>query len=158
MSNCSASTDDSGNTAKPAAGEVVATLLESSGARAAGLWWVEEGDLVREVFVACAEMPLEVVGAFMVATRSVALSDVSLGIVAAAIAGVPQVSRAQELPPDVGSGRWLRAFGAERSVAVPLVDENGRTFAVLSVAIPSSVLTDDEVAEQVRRAGRSLKP
>lgn len=151
MSSFSASTDDPGETA-------VATLLQATDARAAGLWRVEGGHLVQGAFVACPDMPAGVAQSFAAATRSVAMSEVSLGIVAAAIAGAPQISRAVELPPDVGSGRWLRAFGAERSVAVPLVDENGRTFAVLSVAVPSSVLSDDEVAARVRAAGRPLEP
>lgn len=158
MSSFSASTDDSRGEASSSPGAVVAALLRATGARAAGLWRVEGGCLVQAAFVACPEMPAEVARAFADATRSVALTEVPLGIVSAAVSGVPRVSRAEELPSNSGSGRWLRAFGAERSIAVPLRGAADTVIAVLSVALPSSRLNDDEVAEQVRAAGRSWKP
>jgi hypothetical protein len=136
----------------------VAELLRAVGARAAGLWTVEPTRLVQAAFVACAEMPAAVAAEFAAATRVVPLTDRSLGIVAAVAAGTPWVSRASELDAASGSGRWLRAFGAERSVAVPLADATGRVAAVLSVALGPSEEPDDAVAARVRAAGRALQP
>lgn len=132
---------------------VVDEVLEMTHARAAGLWTVAGTDLVQAAFSACPDMPEEVSRGFAAATRSVLLSDVSLGIVSAARSGVPCVSRSAELPADSGSGRWLRAFGAERSVAVPLVDSRGHVVAVLSVAVPPTTEPDDSIAGRVREAG-----
>jgi hypothetical protein len=48
-----------------------------------------------------------------------------------------------ELPADSGSGRWLRAFGAGRSVAVPIRDERGAVAGVFSVALLANDPIDD---------------
>lgn len=138
------------------AAAIVAGVLNALGARAAGLWAVAGDQLVQEAFAACADMPGDVAHGFAAATRSVALSEVSLGIVTAARSGAPCVSRAAELPADAGSGRWLRAFGAERSIAVPLADEHGRVAAVLSVALLPTGEPDESVAQRVREAGSTL--
>ena len=93
---------------------------------------------------------------FALATRIVPLSRQSLGIVVATISGRPAISRAAELPADSGSGAWLRAFGASRSVAVPDRDEGGTIRGILSVALPGECLLDDaEVAERIREASLS---
>jgi len=80
-------------------------------------------------------------------------SQTSLGIVAAALTGQPAVSRVEELPADSGSGRWLRAFGASRSVAIPIRGEGGKIQGVFSVALAAeSMLGDQIVAERIRGA------
>src|SRR5271157_4115512 len=96
------------------------------------------------------------------AKLQVELSQKNLGIVAAAREGRPVVSRASDLPEDSGSGRWLRAFGASRSVAEPIRSRDGRVDGVLSVALPPEItLEDQEVVKRVQRAafdqeGRSV--
>jgi hypothetical protein len=133
--------------------EVVARLLQSVGARAAGLWRAEGDCLVQKAFVGCAELPSDVARQFAAATRSVPLTEVSLGIVAAATTGQTVVSRVSEQPADAGSGRWLRAFGAERSVAVPLHDNRGNVCAVLSVALAAGAPGDLVVDDRLREVG-----
>ena len=61
-------------------------------------------------------------------------------------------SRTAELPAEAGSGFWLRAFGASRSVAVPLLDARGGVHAVVSVALDESPLDDEAVADRIRSA------
>src|SRR5262245_14200077 len=103
----------------------VAELRLDLEARAAGYWW-HAGDWLEQVaFVASPAIGADVVARFAEATRSVALSRTELGIVRAALSGEPTVSRVEDLPEDDGSGYWLRAFGAVRSVAVPLKDPKG---------------------------------
>lgn len=133
--------------------EVVFGLLRELDARATGLWHVEGDSLVLDAFAPANDLPKEVAAGFSQATERVSLELRALGIVEAVLEGGVLVSRAAELPPEVGSGLWLRAFGAERSVAVPL--ENGRQ--VFAVAVPSSCRLDDEaIAEVVRRFGSML--
>jgi len=89
---------------------------------------------------------------FAEATQSVPLEETGLGIVAAATSGEVAVSRPEELPSGSGSGRWLRAFGAAGSVAVPLCDDHGNAVGVLSVALPDGCAMDDRaVVDQIRQ-------
>jgi hypothetical protein len=128
----------------------VSTVLS---ARAAGYWRLdrESDQLALVAFVAGEGLDSEVARAFETATREVPLVDKSLGIVAAALTAQPTVSRIRELSPDSGSGRWLWAFGADRSVAVPICTEERRVIGVLSAALTAgSKLDDDEVVEQIR--------
>ena len=121
--------------------------------RAAGYWQLdrETERLVQLGFVPGVGFDPEVGRQFAAATATVLLSQTSLGIVTAALTGQPAVSRVAELPADSGSGRWLRAFGASRSVAVPIRGEGGKLQGVFSVALTAdSTLGDRLVAERIR--------
>ncbi|GIW88195.1 MAG: hypothetical protein KatS3mg108_2519 [Isosphaeraceae bacterium] len=123
-------------------------LIAELGGRAAGLWRIE-GDALRLVaFLGADDLAKEVREGFEAATAVVGLTREELSIVRAVREGRVVVARAAELPPEVGSGYWLRAFGAERSVAVPVGD------GVLSVALPagSNRYGDEVVAERIRAA------
>jgi hypothetical protein len=123
-------------------------------ARAAGYWW-HAGDWLEMLAFAPSPAMAEDVGrGFVEATRSVALARTELGIVRAAVSGEPTVSRASELPDDSGSGYWLRAFDADRSIAVPLFDPKGAVRAVVSVALADCPLDDAAVAARVLDAAR----
>ena len=144
----------------------VAALCERLNARAAGYWQLDAlaQRLVQVAFVPGARLDPQVGLDFAAATLEVELSQKNLGIVAAAREGRPVVSRASDLPEDSGSGRWLRAFGASRSVAVPIRGGNGQVDGVLSVALPPEItLEDQEVVKIVQRAafdqeGRGVVP
>ncbi len=132
------------------ASEAAFALLRDLNARATGLWHVEGDALVLDVFAPADDMPADVASGFSQATQRVPLSLRDLGVVKAALERQVVVSRAAELPPEIGSGYWLRAFGAERSVAVPLNDGQ----RVFSAAVPDSCRLDDEaIAQTVRRFG-----
>ena len=131
----------------------VAEACAELGARAAGYWQIDPAAerLVQIVFVPGVGLDTEIGRQFAVATATVPLSQTSLGIVAAALMGQPAVSRVAELPADSGSGGWLRAFGASRSVAVPIRGEGGKIQGVFSVALTAdSTLGDRIVAERIR--------
>jgi hypothetical protein len=115
------------------------SLLARLDARAAGVWRVEGDRLVRLAFVAAGDMPRNVAEGFAAATSEVGLDRLDLGIVAAAVERRRKVSLAAGLPTDSGSGYWLRAFGASRSVALPVGSW------VVSVALAGDGPTDDEV-------------
>ena len=102
--------------------------------RAAGLWRVVDTELVQIAFWATPEMSREIADGFASATQRVNRSQTALGIVGAVMDGAPRISVAAELPPDRGSGLWLRRFEADRSVAMPLVRDDV-TIAIVSVAI-----------------------
>ena len=131
----------------------VAEVCASLGACAAGYWELDHANqrLVQLRFVPGLGLDPEVGRQFAAATATVPLSQTSLGIVAAALTGQPAMSRVAELPADSGSGRWLRAFGADRSVAVPWLDAQGSVQGILSVALPiDSALADEAVIERIR--------
>jgi hypothetical protein len=115
--------------------ERLASLRSRLSARAAGAWWISGDRLEQAAFDAAPDMPIEVADRFAAATRSVELDRVDLGIVRAAMTGRVVVSIVDLLPPDAGSGFWLRAFGAARSVAVPILGPGGDVSAVVSVAL-----------------------
>jgi len=132
----------------------LAELRLELGARAAGYWW-HAGDWLEQVaFVASPALAADVVASFAEATRSVALSQTDLGIVRAALSEQPTVSRIAEIPENDGSGYWLRAFGAVRSVAVPLHDPKGKVRAIVSVALADDSLGDDDVTARIVAAAR----
>jgi hypothetical protein len=130
----------------------VASLRLDLGARAAGYWWLA-GDWLEQVAFE------DVAHRFAEATRSVPITaGTEFGIVRAALTNSPAISRVSELPDDAGSGYWLRAFGAIRSVAVPLHDAKGAVRAVASVALADSDLDDQTVAERIHAAIREWAP
>ncbi len=135
----------------------VSELLHDLNARAAGLWRVEENQLTLVAFVPAEDLSAAVAEDFTEATRTVPYQETDLGIVGAWHTGQPAVSVAFKLPPEQGSGLWLRAFNAARSVAVPLRDARGNIAAVLSVALPSGMPLDDEnVIDRLRSHGRHV--
>lgn len=136
----------------------VATLRLDLEGRAAGYWWLAGDWLEQVAFTASPALPEDVAQRFAEATRSVPTSKTDLGIVRAALTHAPAISRVDKLPADAGSGYWLRAFGATRSVAVPLHDLKGKVRAVVAIAIADTDLEDDAVAERILTAVRKWAP
>lgn len=129
---------------------LVAGVREALGARAAGLWFVQGKRLVQAAFVPGPTLDGKVAEEFARLTRMVRLDQADLGIVKAVLECDIVESRATELPAEAGSGRWLRAFDAERSVALPLRDEeSGTIIAVISVALEPSPASTLEVAQDL---------
>ncbi|MFO0889389.1 MAG: hypothetical protein U0790_09650 [Isosphaeraceae bacterium] len=130
----------------------VVVLCAEIGARAAGCWRVdpERERLIQVAFVPGAGLDPEVARAFAEATREVSIRQEGLGIVVAALSGEPAVSRVEALSPDSGSGRWLRAFGADRSIAVPVLGPDPGTRIVCSVAVSRPSVDDVWIARRIR--------
>ncbi len=133
-------------------GNRLAAIRSRLGGRAAGAWRLEGGRLVLVAFDPAPGLPAAVAVGFVDATRSVDLALADLGIVRAATEGRVVVSVAAGLPAEVGSGRWLRAFGAARSVAVPILGGGGRVAAVVSIALGPEP-DDEAVASAIRDGG-----
>jgi hypothetical protein len=95
----------------------LAGLCRELGACAVGYWKLdlERALLLQVAFVPGVGLDPETGRAFERATQVVPLRQQNLGIVVAAVSGRPAISRVAELPADVGSGAWLRSFGASRS-------------------------------------------
>jgi len=113
----------------------VAFVHEQARARATGCWRFEDGHLILEAFIACPEMSPGVAKGFPIATADVPVTDTGLGIVLAARTREVTEYRAIDLPPEAGSGFWLRGFEADRSIAVPSLDSSGSLVRILSVAV-----------------------
>jgi hypothetical protein len=128
----------------------LAALRARLEARAAGVWQFRGQHLESLAFDAAPDMATEVASGFAAATALVPLDRRELGVIAAVFERRVVVSVAAELPADIGSGYWLRAFGASRSVAVPIVDPNGSVKGVVSVALAAWGPSDDEVATLIR--------
>ena len=129
----------------------LAALRARLEARAAGAWRVQGDRLEQVAFEPAADLPIEVEEGFAAATRSVDLSLVDLGIVKAVLTARGAVSRTLELPADRGSGYWLRAFGASRSVAVPILGADGKVALVVSIALGPEP-SDEAVAGAILEA------
>lgn len=138
--------------------EATEALRAELGARAAGLWRVGPEALTLLAFVAAEDIPEAVARGFADATRRIPRDRAELGVVRAATSGTVAASHAAGLPADAGSGYWLRAFGAARSVAVPLADAAGAVRAIWSVALGPAPPDDEAVADRVRERGRALAP
>ena len=133
----------------------VADICATLGAMAAGYWRLDRDDdrLVQVAFVPGLGLDHAVGRQFAAQTVTVALGESGLGIVVAALTGRPAVSRVAELSAESGSGHWLRAFGANRSVAVPIKDTEGWVRGVVSVALPQQIRdTDEAIADRLREA------
>lgn len=138
------------------AAPMVAAIRAELGARAAGYWRREGEALALEAFETADDLATDVAAAFAEATRRVPLARADLGIVRALATAVPAVTVAAEEPAEGGSGKWLRAFGAACSIAVPLADDAGGLVAVLSVALPARPVEPGEVVTRIRKAGGEI--
>lgn len=125
-------------------------LVGELSACAAGIWVVEGDHLVQRAFVPGARLDPATARSFAEATRVVPLSRRDLGIVQALHGGATTVTRVREAAPDRGSGYWLRAFGADRSVAVPI-----STRVVVSIAMRAEG-DDGAIAARLGRIGEAL--
>ena len=135
--------------------EQLAVLRTRLAGRAAGAWKVEGDRLEQLAFDPAPDLPAEVAEGFAAATLTVDLARLDLGIVRAAATRQAVASIARELPAGAGSGYWLRAFGASRSVAVPILDEGGRVAFVVSLALGFD--PDDEAVEaEIRGVSEGL--
>lgn len=138
---------------------LVESLRAEFEGRASGLWEVDgEGNrLIQLAFAPSPDMPDEVARAFAEATRSIPLDRLDLGVVKAWADRLPAISVAEQLPAETGSGHWLRAFGAERSVAVPLGDTEGSVWAVLSIALAEPPRDHVALIQRLRAQGEALR-
>ena len=134
--------------------DVLIGLLDRLNARAAGFWRVAKArqTLEQVAFASATDMPVEVASAFAEATRSVPLDRVDLGIVRATLSGQVEVVHAQQSSGATGSAAWLRRFGAERSVSLPVRDASGAVSHVFAIALASAEPDDATVAAMVREA------
>jgi hypothetical protein len=128
--------------------QAVAHVHAKAAARATGSWSYRDNQLTLEFFMACPEMKPEVATGFPQATAYVPVTDTGLGIVLAARTRQTTEYRALDLPPDSGSGYWIRAFEADRSVAVPQFDATGQLIRILSVAV-TGLETPEAYYEQI---------
>ncbi len=131
------------------AGRQVARVREALGAQAAGWWTLDAGLLTLRAFDPGPTFPDNCVEPFTEAARVVPVDRVELGVARAA-AGTSARSVAVELPNDVGSGYWLRRFGATHSVAVPVRAADGRVVAVVSMSFTAPSPTDHEIERTVQ--------
>jgi hypothetical protein len=138
--------------------QAIVFVHEHARARATGCWRFEPGRLRLEAFLACPEMKPEVATGFPVATADVPVTDTGLGIVLAARTREVTEYRAIDLPPDSGSGFWLRGFEADRSIAVPQLDDAGNLVRILSVAVEGLEEPIDTYARIVRQAFERFLP
>lgn len=127
-------------------------LREALDARAAGLWAVRADHLELQAFSAGAALEPSVADRFRAATRRIDRSQRELGVVQAS-EGRVVVSEAKDLPPELGSGYWLRAFEAERSIAVPILSRTGAVAGVVSIAVCGPISTIPTVEERLRSFG-----
>jgi GAF domain-containing protein len=96
-------------------------LVVETNARAAGCWRLRDEHLELLGFGAAADMEEAVDRGFREATRRVALDQLGLGIVKAAVSGQPTIGRRDPADNSLdGSATWIARFQAQTSLAVPI--------------------------------------
>lgn len=134
----------------------VAAVRDATEARAVGYWELQGVTLSLRAFLPSEEMDIEVSRAFAEATRNLGLDRSDLSVVQAWNTGHAVVANAADQEGLLGSGHWLRSFGAVCSIAVPLHDDLGRVIAVLSVALDNLPSDTREMVEFIRRRGQEF--
>ena len=116
-------------------------LVIETNARAAGCWRLQDGHLELLGFGAAADMDEAVDRGFREATRRVALDQLGLGIVKAAVTGQPAIGRRDPSDSHLdGSATWIARFQAQTSLAVPIRLMNSNDIAgVLAVSTAAIV-------------------
>jgi hypothetical protein len=101
--------------------ELLTNLVVETASRASGLWRLDENHLVLIGFGWASDMPLDVSNGFQAATCRVALDQIGLGIVKAAVTAKPAIGRRDPHESGLdGSATWIEKFGANTSLAVPI--------------------------------------
>ena len=96
-------------------------LVVETNARAAGCWRLRDEHLELLGFGTAADMDEAVARGFREATRRVALDQLGLGIVKAAVTGQPAIGRRDPADNSLdGSATWIARFQAQTSLAVPI--------------------------------------
>jgi hypothetical protein len=138
------------------ADEPLDALLEATGARATGLWFVRETALELRAFRAVAGMAQEVQDDFASATARVSLESAGLGIVKAALTREPTVAYLGTGALE-GSGGWLRRFGAVQSLALPVI-EGGEVVAVLAISAAEEFGSNSRLWRWVDQLAAAIAP
>lgn len=125
-------------------------LLNEWRARATGFWIVESETLRCVLFRPADDLDPGVAAGFADATASVPRHRLDLGIVEASENGRVAVASLADHPEETGSGHWLRAFQAVRSIAVPLRDSSGAVRAVWAIAIGDDGVPPEHIAQRIR--------
>jgi hypothetical protein len=130
---------------------LLCSLMDQTEGRASGLWRIEPDRLELVCFAGCATLAPAVATAFEEATRVVPLDRAELSIVRAARSGEVVEAEAVSWNRETGSGYWLRAFGAARSIAVPVfsIGVPERPWGVLSLAVNGAAAAES-IAARIR--------
>lgn len=96
-------------------------LVVETNARAAGCWRLRDEHLELLGFGAATDMEEAVDHGFRAATQCVALDQIGLGIVQAAVSNGPAIGRRDPTDGHLdGSATWIARFEANTSLAVPI--------------------------------------
>lgn len=122
-------------------------LVSETQARAAGCWRLHDNNLELIGFGAADDMDSDVDLGFRDATRRVALDQLGLGIVKAAVSRKPAIGHRDPAENGLtGSASWIVRFQANTSLAVPIQrSRNGEVVGVLAVSTADVVHPDHPV-------------
>jgi hypothetical protein len=137
--------------AKTSLDEALARFVVDTKSRASGVWYLEDRHLVLAGFGWASDMPREVSDGFQAATRRVALDQIGLGIVKAAVSMQPAIGRRDPQATGLGgSATWIVRFGANTSLAVPIVDPTSNNVTgVLAVSTAAFVEAGDALWQRL---------
>lgn len=130
--------------------QLIGTLRERLGARAAGWWRVNDDTLRLVSFAAADDLPGPAATAFVAATLEVGTHQTELAIALAASTRRAAIMTTDASAPDSASGHWLSQFGAKRSIAVPFEDAFGSVVRVVSVALPEDTPGEKAIIDTIR--------
>ena len=139
-------------------------LVIETEVRAAGCWRLHDEHLELLGFGAAADMDEAVDRGFREATRRVALDQLGLGIVKAAVTGQPAIGRRDPTDNSLdGSATWIARFRAQTSLAVPIRFANSNEIVgVLAVSTAAIVHPEHPLwcllIELANQLGEAISP
>lgn len=132
-------------------------MLSELNARAAGIWKVERETLLQQSFSAVDDMPLDVSAGFEVATKSVSLNQVGLGIVNAVLKREPVPAYVDpNKSPLRDSASWIEKFECLSSLSVPVFHE-GHLSRVIAVSFSEFVTPDRKEWQQLIAIAKAIE-
>ena len=139
-------------------------LVIETEARAAGCWRLHDEHLELLGFGAAADMDEAVDRGFREATRRVALDQLGLGIVKAAVTGQPAIGRRDPTDNNLDeSATWIAQFRAQTSLAVPIhLANSNEIVGVLAVSTAATVHPEHPhwclLIELANQLGEAISP
>ena len=139
-------------------------LVIETEARAAGCWRLHDEHLELLGFGAATDMDEAVDRGFREATRRVALDQLGLGIVKAAVTGQPAIGRRDPTDNSLDeSATWIAQFRAQTSLAVPIhLANSNEIVGVLAVSTAATVHPEHPLwcllIELANQLGEAISP
>lgn len=138
--------------------DLLTQFVAETKSRAAGLWRMEDNELVMCGFGNVPDMTDDVIQGFKDVTGRVTLDKTNLGIVRAIVTDKPTIAR---LDPSIsgltGSASWLVRFDCVSSLALPIHDSQTKAqIGAVAISTTDDIQEEDATWQMMLRIANSL--